>query len=241
MILLTHNYFSNAIGMASEIKIILPESTAKRTLFLLSPEGSSGSQWTTSTKAAALCDTEQTAFVIVPSLQGCYTDMEFGYPFFSSLLECISYLRENLPGVPLQEHCCYAAGVSSGGFAALRLAMSDPYLFAGAASFSGRLDLTAGPEGWFTEKRLLCLYGEASRRDELQKEFELSCLNSSGQKYYLYTGTEDPFSSSYPRIEELLGSRAVTEHKEGRSGWKTWSDWLGNYLTAIGGDNDVDD
>lgn len=241
MILLTHNYFSAAIGMASEIKIILPEGAAKRTVFLLSPEGSSGSSWTTSTKAAALSDTEQTAFVIVPSLQGCYTDMVYGYPFFASLRESISYLRKNIPGVPLPDHRCYAAGISSGGLAALRLAMSMPDLFAGAASFSGRLDITAEPEGWFTEKRLLCLYGDTSQRDALQKEFEQQCMKVSGQKFYLYTGTEDPYASSCSRIEELLGARAVSEHREGRSNWKTWSDWLGNYLNAIGGDGDVND
>ena len=172
MILLTHNYFSNAIAMATEIRILLPEGKAEKTVFLLSPEGNSGISWITSTKAGALCDAEKTAFVIVPSLQGCYTDMVYGYRFFSALLECIEYLKENLPGVPLESHKCFAAGASTGGLAALRLAMEMPDLFAGAASLSGRLDVTAAPGGWFTEKRLMCLYGTEENREKLQSVFE---------------------------------------------------------------------
>jgi S-formylglutathione hydrolase FrmB len=239
MILLTHNYFSNAIAMATEIKILLPEGKAEKTVFLLSPEGNSGTSWVTSTKAGALCDSEKTAFVIVPSLQGCYTDMVFGYRFFSSLIECIAYLKENLPGVPLEPQKCFAAGVSTGGLAALRLAMEKPDLFAGAASFSGRLDITAAAEGWFTDKRLLCLYGPEENREKLQSEFEQQCSNASEQVFFLFSRSEDPYADSMKKTEEHLKGKAYTVEEPGHSNWKTWSDWLGVYISRIGGSDHV--
>ena len=239
MILLTHNYFSNAIAMATEIRVLLPEGKAKKTVFLLSPEGNSGTSWITSTKAGALCDSEKTAFVIVPSLQGCYTDMVYGYSFFSSLIECISYLKENLPGVPIEPLQCYAAGVSSGGLAALRLAMALPDLFAGAASFSGRLDVTDSPCEWFTEKRLLCLYGTEENRMNLQAEFLQQCRNSSGQSFFLFTRADDPYAASMKRTEEAFSERAYSIEEPGLSNWKTWSDWLGIYVSRTGGESHV--
>ena len=241
MILLTHNYFSNAIAMATEIRILLPEQPADKTVFLLSPEGGSGTSWITSTKAGALCDSTGTAFVIVPSLQGCYTDMAYGYSFFSSLQECISYLRENIPGVPLRSGHCYAAGVSSGGLAALRLAMTMPKLFAGAASFSGRLDVTADPDGWFTEKRILCLYGDEENRKKVQEGFEQLCEDASGQSFFLFTRTNDPYADSAEKTEKLLKEHVYTVTEQGKSNWKTWSDWLGIYIDRIEGDDDVRD
>ncbi|MBQ8995809.1 MAG: hypothetical protein IJ091_08325 [Oscillospiraceae bacterium] len=237
MILITHNYYSESIAMATEIRILLPDQEPERTVFLLSPEGCSGLEWITNTKVFVLCDLYRTAYVLVPSLEGCYTDMEYGYKFFSSLKECIRYLNTNFPGIPILERCCFAVGVSSGGFAALKLAQEMPSFFAGAASFSGILDLTLSPSGWFTEKRLLCLHGDEDQRLKKQIDFENLCRKAEGQSFRICTKSQDFGSESSVRIANLLGKRANLVSGAGTSDWKTWSDWLGKYMEEIGGIN----
>ena len=239
MISVTHNYFSRAIGMATEIRILLPDAPAERTVFLLSPEGGSGSSWITSTKVSVLCDAHRAVFVLVPSLQGCYTDMAYGYAFYASLKETLDYLRATFPAVPLKNGVCYAVGASTGGLAAIRLALDEPDLFAGAAVFSGRLDITAGPEGWFTEKRLECLYGDTQKRRWLQDQFEDLCRKPSEQTFFLFVSQEDPCAGSSERIAQFLEERAYLISRSGKSGWKTWSDWLGADMKEIGGAEDV--
>ena len=239
MILITHNCFSNAIAMATEIRVLLPDKEAERTVFLLCPEGGNGLQWITSTKVSVLCDQYKTAFVIVPSLEGCYTDMAYGYNFYSSLKEMVSYISANLPGVPLKEGTCYAVGVSTGGTAALKLALEMSLLFAGAASFSGRLDITEISGGWFTEKRLECLYGTPEQRYAKQKEFEDLCSKNEGQAFLICAKEQDHGVSSAKRIASILGSDTTLNILPGASNWKTWSDWLGTYIDDIGGTDHV--
>lgn len=239
MILITHNCFSDAIAMATEIRVLLPDAEAERTVFLLCPEGGNGLQWITSTKVSVLCDQYKTAFVIVPSLEGCYTDMAYGYNFYSSLKEMVSYIATNLPGVPLKGKSCYAVGVSTGGIAAIRLALDMPELFAGALSFSGRLDITQISGGWFTEKRLECLYGTSEQRSEKQKEFEDLCSKNDGQTFFICAKEQDSGAASAQHIASVLGSDTTLNILPGTSNWKTWSDWLGSYIDQIGGSNHV--
>ena len=147
MPVLTINNFCDHIQMAGVLQVILPSSLVDGslnrapTVFLLAPEGQEGSRWLRHTQVELLADKYQAAMVLVSCLEGCYTDMAFGYRFFQSLEKGIpEYLGYNLPPLCLEDGHCFAVGCSIGGMGAVKWALSSPELFAAVGSFSGRLD-----------------------------------------------------------------------------------------------------
>ena len=237
MAIITQDYFCPKIGMASEFRVILPETAsgtlaeAESTLFLLSPEGESGSNWITSTKVKVLCDRYRTAAVLVPCLQGCYTDMALGYPFYQSLKYVREYISTYLRGIPVGDGEMAVAGASVGGTAALRWAMEEPELFGAAASFSGMYSPDREPKGWFTENRLENLYGDPGNRASVRESFMELCRNSSQGNCFIFSSKDDPDYSIAAEIAEIRGDRAMFRSAEGRSGWKTWSDMLADFMS----------
>lgn len=236
MAIITQDYFCPRIGMASEFRVILPETAAgalaeaESTLFLLSPEGESGMNWITSTKIKVICDRYRTAAVLVPCLQGCYTDMALGYPFYQSLRYVREYIQTYMRGIPVGEGEMAAAGVSVGGTAALRWAMEEPELFAAAASFSGMYSPDRPAGGWFTEKRLENLYGDAQNRFSVRDGFTDLCRSTSAKNIYIFSAEGDPDAGRAAEIAESIGAGAVFRTAEGVSGWKTWSDRLADFM-----------
>ena len=236
MALLTQDYFCPSIGMATELRVVLPDVSLANgrdpegTLFLLSPEGESGLSWITSTKLKALCEQYDTAAVLVPCLQGCYTDMVFGYPFYQSLKYAREYIKTYLPGVPVKSGRIAAAGASVGGAAALRWAMEEPEDFCACASFSGLLDPCAEPGGWFTASRIADLYGDYASREILRDDFLRLCRETQQTRCFIFSGSEDPGNGSSETAAAELAGKCELRKKDGRSDWKTWSDELGEFF-----------
>lgn len=236
MAIITQDYFCPKIGMASEFRVMLPETAsgtitdADSTLFLLSPEGESGLNWITSTKLKVLCDRYRTAAVLIPCLQGCYTDMALGYQFYQSLRYVREYIRTYLRGIPVDNRKMAIAGVSVGGTAAIRWAMDEPELFSAAASLSGMYSPEREPEGWFTEDRLENLYGDTQNRRSVWDSFIGDCLEVSSGRFYIFSSREDRDYDRAVEIAESIGSEAEFVSADGISDWKTWSDRLSDFM-----------
>ena len=236
MAIITQDYFCPRIGMASEFRVILPETPAgtpaeaESTLFLLSPEGESGMNWITSTKIKVLCDRYRTAAVLVPCLQGCYTDMVLGYPFYQSLRYVREYIRTYMRGIPVGKGDMAVAGASVGGTAALRWAIEEPELFSAAASFSGMYSPDRPAGGWFTENRLENLYGDAQNRASVRDSYMKMCRDTARENVYIFSSQDDPDADRAAEIAAAIGGGAVFRTAEGYSGWKTWSDRLADFM-----------
>ena len=237
MAIVTQDYFCPAIGMATELRVIIPDAALREgrkpesTLFLLSPEGGSGIDWITSTKIKVLCDQYDTAAVLVPCLQGCYTNMVYGYDFYDSLKYVRDYIKTYLPGIDVSDGKMAVAGVSAGGAAALKWAMEEPEAFSACASLSGRLSPCMKEDGWFTEDRLLCLYGDAAQREVKWNEFLELCSGTSQNRCFIFCSDGDPGYEASMEATGRLGDKAAVRTAEGVSNWKAWSDVLGGFMS----------
>ena len=236
MALITHDYYCPRIGMAAELRLLVPDGSLRQgkspagTLFLLSPPGESGLFWLTDTDLRPLAETYGIAVILVPCLQGCYTDMAYGYPFYRSLQYVRSYVREQIPGIPLEPGRTAIAGASVGGAAALRWGMEEPDFFSACASFSGLLFPDSGPRGWFTEERLLCLYGDEAARKAKKEAFLTLCGETAQKRCYLSAAAGDPGAAESEAAAAILGDRAVLHTAPGVSDRKRWSDRLAEFL-----------
>ncbi|MBR6323284.1 MAG: hypothetical protein IKR59_10465 [Lachnospiraceae bacterium] len=236
MPLLTHDYYCPEIGMASELRIFLPdtilrgEEAARGFLFLLPPQGEGGLSLLTGTKLAALCDEYRIAAVIPPCLQGCFTDMVCGYPFYRSLKYVREYLKTYYPGLSIEAGKCAAAGLGISALAALRWANEEPEHFACAGSIAGILDPAVSPQGWFSEKRLSDLFGTMQERIAKREAFLSACRSSEVKKVFLFSSQQDTGYESSVRAAEAFKNRAELRLSDGPVTMKTCSDALGEFM-----------
>ncbi|MFP4198531.1 MAG: alpha/beta hydrolase [Halanaerobium sp.] len=158
MALLEMNLFSDSLGMASEVNIILPEIIKKTVkadvkeekrefkdkypvLYLLHGLSDDQTGWLRRSSIERYAE-EAGLAVIMPGVhRSFYTDMVKGQNYFT-------YLSEELPQklgkiLPLgnKREETFVAGLSMGGYGAFKLALNQPERFAAAASLSGALNM----------------------------------------------------------------------------------------------------
>ncbi len=243
------NYCSY-VQMAGVLHVLLPSDffagapLRASTLFLLAPEGEDGSRWLRHTQAERLADRYGIAIVLVSCLQGCYTDMAFGYRFFQSLCKGVpAYLRRILPAIPLDNGKTLIAGASMGGMGAIKWALAEPERFAAAASFSGRLDnresFQSPVDGdWLTVKRMINLWGSPDAIPGSDNDLQ-TLLHKAAQAeaklpgFYIAAGSGDaglPSSRAFAADPRL---RAAWFEREGKQDWGCWANELERFLQWV--------
>ena len=201
MALISHDYYCPKIGMASELRILLPDACLhgaeqpRGVLFLLPQQGESGQRLVYETGLGALAEQYRIAAVIPPCLEGCFTDMVYGYPFYQSLKYVRDYLKTYFPGLPFNKGKCAIAGIGISAMAAIRWAAEEPDFFRCAGSIAGLLDPSMEPQGYFTEKRLTDLFGEREERIKKKNAFLETCTkfiaNGGREKLYIPDKSEN--------------------------------------------------
>ena len=178
MALITHDYFSPSIGMATEIQAVLPEKVLTggtepvETLILLCAHGESSRAWLKNARLELLCEEAGICAVLVPCLQGDYTDMAYGYPFAAFLREIPAVLERELPGVRLLPGTVAVAGIGEGGRAALSWYLETPDLFTAAGVFEGAERSRTKEE---QERQDLLLYGGSESKGEAVRRLKENC------------------------------------------------------------------
>lgn len=238
------------VQMAGAIQVIIPSAfltgaqAKASTLFLLAPEGEEGSRWLRHTEAERLADRYGMTMVLVGCLQGCYTDMAFGYRFFQSLTRGVpEYLHRMLPALSLEDGQCYVAGASIGGMGAMKWALSEPRRFAAAASFSGRLDnrvsfLNPVEGDWFTPKRMKSLWGSPDAIPGSENDLRALARKAAQgadtlPALYISAGAGDAGFESSRAFASESGLRAAWRPREGAQDWACWADELECFLTWL--------
>lgn len=126
------------------------------------------------------------------------------------------------------------AGVSMGGYGAVKLALKHPELYGFAASMSGSFDVTRrwpnlfNPGQSWTEWTIFGFL-PSSRLDEDVFELLSHAPNPQSVKWFAACGADDAFSSDNARFLHLLrqrGATADTVVTPGKHTWQTWSNML---------------
>jgi S-formylglutathione hydrolase FrmB len=248
MALIRCEFFSDVLGLSTEATVLLPQATSRQVgmggvagggrhpvLYLLHGRSDDHSIWTRRTALERYVADLDLAVVMPTGHRGFYTDQVTGYDYWT-------FLTEELPAVmrsffPLSDRReeTFAAGLSMGGYGALKWALRRPGDLAAAASLSGKVDvLDAEPT---TEWRVT--FGDPERAiaagDEL---FALAAAADPAEcpALYHWCGTEDRLIDENRRFREharTLGLPITAEEGPGDHDWDAWDrmirrvlDWL---------------
>lgn len=171
-------------------------------------------------------------YVVMPEAQrSFYTDMAYGIPYYTWIQEELPELIGRMFHMPMDPEHLYIAGLSMGGYGAMRLAMSRPERYAGAMSYSGccmilEEDITTNGRMASEEFR-----GIVGADLTVPPEMRLSTLvNNPGVerlKYYAACGTEDWLWSDNLKFKKLMlghGLKLTFEQWPGVHNWDFWDE-----------------
>ncbi len=256
MALIHVDFFSEVLGMSSQLDVILPQKThgeigiasaAKKekypVLYLLHGMTDNQSTWQRNTSIERYAAEKGIAVVMPCCHLGWYTDMKYGFRYFTYISQevpdvcrkffpCISDLRE--------DH--FVAGNSMGGYGALKLALSCPDRFCAAASLSGGVDASSCAsrnQDSFYPSLWEDIFGPqetiAGSRNDLHALAE-SLKPEERPRLYMWCGTEDFLYDQNQAFRDFLkGLSYDLTYREsfGDHSWKYWDiqiqeilDWM---------------
>ncbi len=147
MALLHVHHYSETLRMNMDMSVILPESPQwhrpgeSKVLYLLHGLGDDYTAWEKQTSIVRYAADYNVAVVMPGTHTGFYTDMDRGFPYFTYIAKEVPALcRRLFPQMSHSREDTFVAGLSMGGYGALKCALRAPETFSGAASLSGAVD-----------------------------------------------------------------------------------------------------
>ncbi len=253
MALLHLNLYSEVLGMSTSVEVILPQATASQigmdgtrenvfpTLYLLHGLSDDHTIWQRRTSIERYAARYGIAVVMPNADRSWYTDMHRGGKYFTYIFDELPALcRSFFNGMSAEREYNYVAGLSMGGYGALKMAMADPKRFAGAAAFSGSMDMCRhiereGLNGYCALGDIFGglenvvgtindVYGTVERRVSEGVEFP---------KIYLSCGTEDRLLPDTQKMHALLDKHGVSHFYREAPGYHCWDFWDSEIQLAL--------
>lgn len=248
MALLHVDFFSDVLGMCAEMDVILPEKTqgqigmeGKRgegkypVLYLLHGMSDDHTIWQRRTSIERYAADYGLAVVMPSTHLGWYTDMHIGFKWWTYISqELPAICRTFFPNMSDKREDTFAAGLSMGGYGALKCGLLAPDTFSAVASLSGGVDAIecARPTPERENNQLWeDIFGphegiKGSDNDLFAVAQRLATTAPEKKpKVYMWCGTEDFLYDQNVRMRDhlrTLGYDLTYEESPGDHQWKYW-------------------
>jgi putative tributyrin esterase len=236
-------FFSDVLGMCSSMVVILPESAENaiglsgrkaarpehghRTLFLLHGLSDDETIWLRRTSIERYVAPLGLAVVMPNVHKSFYANMACGPRYWDFVSEELPRKARSFFPLSSRPEDNYVAGLSMGGYGALRLGLSMPHRFSHAASLSGLTDVMCASLGWGPGE-LEAVFGTKERATSLEHDpFALAEALAPSQRPRLFQccGTEDFLYSCNVRFRDHLRRLHYDLTYEEGPGDHEWGYW----------------
>ena len=228
------NFFSETLGMASSMRVLLPEPNRRRTaraqypvLFLLHGLYDDETTWARFSSVERYVSTLGLAVVMPNVHRSYYTNMKHGYRYWDFVSDELLYKSRALFPLSSKREHTFVAGLSMGGYGALKLALSKPDTFAAAASLSGSCDLSNLQK---RPEELALIFGDAagirqSGGDLAQLARHCAQARGPKPKVFQSCGSEDSMLEGNRRFRDVMAPLSFDYQYEERPGQHDWAYW----------------
>ncbi len=240
MITLQLHFCAKTLGFNTDVSILLPDEpeTDIPVLYLLHGMHGDYTSWTQGSAIGKYARMKKIA-VVMPSAQNSfYCNMKYGHRYYDYVTrELPAVIAKTLPQLSVKREKTFIAGLSMGGYGAVKLALRNPERYAACASLSGCLDLATR----MREKRLrwgrdaTAIWGEdytaafcesADDTIHLVKTFP---EDKPKPRIFFSCGTEDSLyeeNQSFRRAVEGKGFDVTYDEGPGGHDWIFWDKWI---------------
>ena len=156
MALITCDFFSESLEFGTSMTVVLPQATQAQVgvtpaggadgdsppvLYLLHGMSDDHTAWLRYTSIERYATAAGLAVVMPAVARSFYTDEAHGHAFWTFVSDELPEIVSSFFRVSTRPERTYVAGLSMGGYGAVRLAFARPGRYAAAASLSGALDI----------------------------------------------------------------------------------------------------
>lgn len=239
MALIQCDFHSEALQCCMSMNVILPQPSGvletdepvaeKRypTLYLLHGLSDDHTIWTRHTSIERYVSGLGIAVVMPAVGRSWYTDMEYGHDYFTFVSRELPRVAQSMFPLSRAREDNYIAGLSMGGYGALKTALHYPEKFCAAASLSGAVDILERLSDF--KKDFPAIFGErpvkGSGDDLFHLAEELAESDAPNPLIYMNCGTEDHLIESNRRFRDHCDRVTLDVMYEENSGMHEWSYW----------------
>lgn len=256
MAFLEMTFRSHALGMNVPVNVVLPElpsnaeqggapSGTYKTLYLLHGLSGNHMDWMRRTSIERYATEHHIAVVMPEVARTWYTDTAYDAKYFTYITEelpliCRSYFK----GMTDRREDNLIAGLSMGGYGALKAALTYPERYCGCASLSGALDITRKGRNYnLNEWRSIfgfdmesALELEGTKHDIFSLVEKVAQSGVQLPRLFLWCGTEDTLITANRNYHALLTKLNVEhqyEESTGNHNWKCWDEHIQDALRYL--------
>ncbi len=249
MAFLQVNCKSTCLDLNTSMNVILPETPCPQAdgrwpvLYLLHGISSDHASWQRQTSIERYASRLPLAVVMPAVHRSFYADMKHGGKYWTFISEELPDICDRMFPLSTRREDRFVAGLSMGGYGALKLGLNCPDRFAAAASLSGALDVVGMMSVDADADRARYFADVFGSKDELVgSESDLPAvarrLIASGQpmpRFYMACGTEDFLYQDNRRFLAEFGESLGITFEEGPGGhtWDFWDAYIQRVLAWI--------
>lgn len=230
------NLYSEELKMNTQVNVILPDHVegSYKTLWLLHGLKGDHTSWMRNTSIERYANHLKIAVVMPNAQRSWYADTAYEVHYFSYITKELPALcRSHFKGMSEKPEDNIIAGLSMGGYGALKAALRCPDQYGACISLSGALDICRRGRPLYT-KEWRALF-DFELKDELELaggENDLFALAEKNHqaglpfpKLYLWCGTEDSLLTINDAFHQHLTALSIPHHYETSEGDHTWKWW----------------
>ena len=245
-------FHSEALRMAASLDVIIPqksntligmETAAEekcKTLYLLHGLSDDQTIWQRRTSIERYAAEKNLAVVMPCAAKSWYTDMVHGDAYQTYITkEVPAYCRSVFRCMSARREDNFVAGLSMGGYGALKMALSSPDEFAGVACFSGALDVS---NNRYLERDYWSdIFGDinsiaGSKNDVYNLIKEAAQSGKQLPKVYMWCGLQDFLLEDSRRAKALFeeyGYELSYSETDGDHSWFYWDREIQNAIKYL--------
>ena len=246
--LLELGFKSKELKKDTRVNVLLPDArdTSKpfKTLWLLHGLSGDHTAWMRNTSIERYAKHHNLAVVMPNADRSWYTNTAYGLNYFNFIAKELPALcRSTFCGMSEKREDNIVAGLSMGGYGALKLALTYPEQYGHCISLSGSLDVTRKGRNYdLAEWQSIFGYGIQTALDLEGGEHDLFALverkhkDTAFPRIYLWCGTEDTLidvNRAFDRHLCAFGIPHAFTFSEGDHTWKWWDLHIQNGLRWV--------
>jgi len=236
MAVLTCDFFSEALIVGASVTVVLPQETEEQiglldqrlpgpppVLYLFHGLSDDHTAWTRFTSIERYAAARGLCVVMPAAGRSFYADEAHGHRYWTYVSEELPRVVGQFFNVSREPADTFVAGLSMGGYGALKLALNHPGRFGAAACLSGAVDLKAFAEDPDREEVMDRVFDHTVRPGD--DVFALAETARGVPPLYVACGTEDRWYASCQRfaeVAEAAGIDVTTDFRPGGHEWKLW-------------------
>lgn len=236
---------AETIRMTTSIGVILPQDIHRgnrpvKTLYLLHGRSHNYSVWSRYTGLERYAENYNAAIIMPEVNRSFYTDMTYGLDYQAYLSRELPDLCESMFHISPIPQDRYIAGMSMGGYGALKSALRSPERYAACGAISAVTDIrhrvAETPDSDPRKQEFRAIFGDDCAPAPEDDIFHLAVSHATSKhrpNFYLACGTEDhlyPDSLRLSRHLQTLSYQVCCEEWQGIHDWGFWDEALKRLL-----------